>query len=553
MKIFTIFKNNLRIISRNLNYFIILILCPMILILLAGTLMNSINLENIKIGVVRGNSNIQLNNLNFKYYDSMTSCLYDITNSRLTVCIDISKEKEISVYLDNSKPIVEYYAKQAVLEGFLKQQSDAISITREDLNSKITMFSSSLYEARRDINLAIIDLDKEEKNLREYQNNLTRIIQVYDSYYFQIKNLQAQINSTKSSLNQNEIRKNIEIIRSSTQSISNQISILSYYLAKLPPSDRNYTNEIINSISNNLSQIQISLNYIDYQFQLINTYSQNLEQFITKLDEVRTVLYSISNDLNNGIVKIQTTKSKLSYFISKIDSTDSELMKTRNSLESTPDFNINFIGAFGIDDDLILVVFPTILAVIIVFTSIILPNMFILGQINKPSYLRESITPTSDFSFIFSNYLVNIFFISIQIGVLFLFGIYWFGMNMSFDIFSLLSFILLSVTCLIFFGMSLAYFIRSPSLSMLISVFSVMIFFIFSDLLAPSSLASQGVKYFIDLNPFVIINKCLFGILILDKEYTNFIYDYSVLAIYLFFLCISVYFAKKYSERHISS
>ena len=68
MKIFTIFKKNLKTISRNWNYFLVLFICPIILILITGAMLNSSNLENVKIGIIGDNFDYKIYFNNFNNY-----------------------------------------------------------------------------------------------------------------------------------------------------------------------------------------------------------------------------------------------------------------------------------------------------------------------------------------------------------------------------------------------------------------------------------------------------------------------------------------------------
>ena len=61
MKILTIFKKNLKTVSRNWNYFILLFICPIILIFVAGMLINSSGSDNIHIGFVDQDPNYDIN------------------------------------------------------------------------------------------------------------------------------------------------------------------------------------------------------------------------------------------------------------------------------------------------------------------------------------------------------------------------------------------------------------------------------------------------------------------------------------------------------------
>jgi len=175
--------------------------------------------------------------------------------------------------------------------------------------------------------------------------------------------------------------------------------------------------------------------------------------------------------------------------------------------------------------------------------------MFILKQVNRPSYFRDIISPARNFNFIFANYFINLFFVFIQASVLFLIGR---SLSvLSFEV--LLTFaigIFLSSSIFILIGMSLGYLIKSQNLSMLIAIFLVMFFLIMSDLLAPSILASSFIRFIISLNPFVLLNEILADSFILERPLISLIPSLTLLAYWLCGLIIAVYLSKRISIKN---
>jgi len=100
--------------------------------------------------------------------------------------------------------------------------------------------------------------------------------------------------------------------------------------------------------------------------------------------------------------------------------------------------------------------------------------------------------------------------------------------------------------------MSLGYLLKSQNMSMLISIFLVMLMFLFSDVLAPSEMSGEVIQFFMSINPFVILNNALSDILLLNHGLMA--YDVSESLVKLFVLLISMfliaYLAKKISKEN---
>ncbi len=157
MKIPTIFNKNLKIVSRNWNYFTILFICPILLILLAGLVLNSVDFSNIKVGIVDKSEMYDLNLEGIRdisHYDSLTDCLTRLTNSKVNVCIYINKTNErnhLDIYLDNSQKIIEYYSKQIILNTIFQEQSSMFEEFSGNIDSRLSLYSTSISNAKNEL------------------------------------------------------------------------------------------------------------------------------------------------------------------------------------------------------------------------------------------------------------------------------------------------------------------------------------------------------------------------------------------------------------------
>ena len=109
MKIYSIFKKNFKTVSRNWSYLAILLICPFVLILISGAMLKSNNYDNIKVGIIDEDANYDLNTSGIKNlipYDSLSSCITDLTNSKASVCIHLTLDGEAVSYTHLTLPTI---------------------------------------------------------------------------------------------------------------------------------------------------------------------------------------------------------------------------------------------------------------------------------------------------------------------------------------------------------------------------------------------------------------------------------------------------------------
>src|SRR3989344_2803170 len=559
MKIFNIFMKNLRVVTRNWTYFIVLFIFPFFLILTSSILLNSSNLANIKIGMVNEYPGFYLDTSgvgNTINYDSLDECMYYLTNYRVSVCIhvkNIDNKPNIDVYLDNTRRLIELYVRQTILDRVFREQAKNIETTSDFIDSRMSTYSTSLDQTYNEVLEVEKELENEEILLYKYRENLTRMRTKFDQTYFQIKNMQPQIKNIKNDLDnrQNDVQTQINSIKNEINNIENNlIKAKNYINGKIPANDYLYFSSLIDPSIQSLQNIENSLNNIQssYNNQEIINLLNNVDEMIYKLDEVRDTLDNVDQDLNDAIKRMSNAKNRVSSFKNKIKEMQTEIENFQSG-NNNGGIGLNFLKAFMATDNLVLVAFPFVITVIITFSSLVLSNRFILNQVNKPSYQREIISPTKDVSFIVSDYLINLFFVSIQVFVLVLIGFVWFGIPI-YKLPAFLISILLASSSFIFIGISIGYLIKSESLSTLFTIFLVMFLMIFSDMLVYSVLLPTFLKFLINLSPFVILNSILNDTIIVGKGMGKLVLPIFRLCILVISSFLIAYLSKKASREN---
>ncbi len=572
MKSFSIFSKNLKTVSRSLSYFFVLLICPVVLILVAGGMLNSFDTSHISVGVydiMKDNcesykemsSGTDLsyggNAARIICYNTLDSCLQAVGSSRIGACLNVIEHDEyyqVDVYLDSSRRLVEYYSKQMILESFLETQTSFVDETAEEMEERLILYSLALVEAENDLYATHSDLKDQELLLIDRRNSLNEIRQDFDDIYYPIKDIEPDLWNMRNELEANQyiMQNSINSFQTNKANLESRINNLKIFLeTRLDSGDFNYAQNELDLILYDINQIDQALeniNAVENSQELIG-YIDLILSVIPKLDNVKTALDQTDRDLELAIIKTVEAQQKVEEYIANLELVTVDLEDLGEKV-GTKTARLNFKEYFSLTNNPVLVSFPLLVSIIIVFTSLILSNLFILRQVNRPSYFRELIAPTGDASFLLADYFINCFFIAIQAVVLFIVGVSWVGVPVG-SLWAFVISIFLSASLFIFIGMTLGYLIKSQSLSMLIAIFLVMLLLIISDLLVPTPLISPAMRFFVELNPFVMLSNILKHTLVLERPMGEVSWRFIVLAFFLFFSMIAAYISKKINKNKV--
>ncbi len=559
MALWNIFLNNLKTVSRNWVYLIILIVCPIILISVSGIMLNSVDYKNIPVGICNSDESYSFDNSYFnkvKIYPSLQDCIGDLSSSKTNICIHSYEGEEkynVDVYIDNRKRMVEYYVKQFILEKFSEERFYFFQESSKDVETELALFSSSMESSKNEMYNAYYELEDQERKLQGYKQNLSVIRNDFDVIYYSLKEVEDEISDLKEDLNSetNSVSGNLSVIREKRTEIESNLYVLeSYLVTRLPATDYSYVKNVMDAGINDLKEIETSLeaindSYSDPEFvRAVN----NLDTAIDQMDSIKFTLDNLDSDLENSIQSTRESKERIHLFIQNLNEGKMQIEELMERLSEKNVF-IEFKKSFLFSEDPILISFPLLIAIITTFTSVVLSNIFILKQTGQKSYLRETLSPTKDFSFVLAGYLTNLFFIFIQVVTLILIGFYLFHGSFFENLGLIMLAIFLAVSVFILIGMIIGYLIKTESLSILLSLFSVILFFVFSDILAPTALTGPIINFLINLNPFVILNNILFDVILIKSEF-YLIKEFFIKLLILFgIFSILTYISKKINKK----
>ncbi|MBR9706525.1 ABC transporter permease [Candidatus Pacearchaeota archaeon] len=559
MAVLNVFKKNLKTVSRNWNYFVVLIVCPIALILIAGTLLSSSSASNLRVGVINEDPEYNFDFSEFKKiknYHSLSSCINDLVEETTNICFHIQKDngvRQIDIMIDNSKESIEVYMKKYILEKVSEEQAVFIEETAKDLDAKMTLFSTSIDTAKKELDQVYVELEEQEEMLSLYHTNVTNTIRTVEDIEAQLNYLKYQYDTAAQSSEAILLKQEIESIKSRNEEILDRVAVISSIINN--DTDSTYDNQLnyqIDQINNEFVDINNDLETISgLSVQgAANKAEVELDNLINQMMSMKAALYKLESDLVTSISRTRAAKSRVKTFLTQLDEARSEMDEMSDKFGKGRVY-VNFKNPFTFSTDPVLYTYPMLIAMIIAFTSIVLSNTFILRQVHRSSHLREIISPAKDISFLVADYVTNIFLASVQIVALFLIGLYW--IKVPFPVSSLL--VLLSIflvtSIFIFIGMTLGYLIKTQSLSMLLSIFATLLIIVFSDILAPTFMTGPIIGFFVRLNPLVIIQNILFNTIVLGRQLNFFMASIDKLVVFFIFGFIITYIAKKVSKENV--
>ncbi len=273
---------------------------------------------------------------------------------------------------------------------------------------------------------------------------------------------------------------------------------------------------------------------------LITALSQDVEATKAKLTTASTAILSsttslgeVSALLTDSVSSLEGVQGTMDQIISALDAQKT----TDASVISTPlQTKIERINAGG---TYLNYLFPALLVLVIMFTSLLLGTTLVMMEKTSPAYMRNFFLPVSKMTFVLATYVTNLILISIQVIVLL--GISLFFLEdilLSLPLMALILFIAASVFT--FLGMAVGYLFTSEETAVLgsISLGSLLLFV--SGVILPIESISPMLRDITSFNPFVLSEKLIREVFIFQSGIQQIWVDLLILVGYAFFLFLFI-------------
>jgi ABC-2 type transport system permease protein len=489
MNLFSIISKNFKIFLRSRMSALIIFVAPLLIVLLVGTAFNSTNLSDVTIGSYSSS------------YSELSESLLSGFSEKGYAVNKLNSPEECQDSVKNGKTqLCVVFPPDLSIEGNAEEVVFYVDYSR--MNIAYILVNSIETE---------ISAKASELGVTMAQSLIDALVEVQESLPTQLD----QISSAIEEMN---------ALDSQAESLVNSLEQLDTTVAKLETA-KEYADML------NGSEVDDVKSQIDAAILDINSVTEGAssEGITTQNAQAKSVLGDVSGNIGLLISKVEEVKAtEASKVVSPI--------QTKVESVSTTSSNTSYL-------------FPTLIAFITLFGSIILASTMVLGEKKTKAYFRNFITPTSDFTFLIGTYITCLIILAIQLIILFS-GIIWLSDILSNEFLPQLALILfVSATSFIFLGMIIGYSFKSEETAILAAISIATILIFFSNTIFPIESISGWMKNIAFYNPLVLADSSLKRIILFGSDIMSLWYELALLlGSIVIFLGFSI-FARKLSKR----
>jgi ABC-type multidrug transport system permease subunit len=438
---------DVKIFGRSKFSAIVAVLIPLIIVLLVGAAFSSSELQGVTVSV---------------YSESYN----ELSNSI------------ISNFESNSYSVVKEENKEGCIEGVVSGDSQICVVFPEDLSSEGGSDSVVFHVDKSEINLAYALVEEVRGGVSDKSSEIS--LDLVGELVNVLQNARDSLQSQRASLSQ--ASESVGSIGSKANSASGSVPDLSSLKSSLE--DAKSLAQSLNGSSSLVSEINSAISEVD-------SASASLEDFSDDVGDIKTDSAGAKADISAAVLSLDNVIASLE----SLEVTEAERIVSpiTTEIKSVVDESTNW--SF---------VFPTLLALMVLFGSTVLSSVLALRDKQSRSYFRNFITPTSDFTFIVAMYVSALLILIVQLLVLFS-GLAIISSVNLFGYFAVLSIVLfVSASAFIFLGILIGHLFKSEEAVILVSISVVSLMIFFSNIILPIESILGKFQVVALYNPLVV-------------------------------------------------
>ena len=351
------------------------------------------------------------------------------------------------------------------------------------------------------------------------------------------------------------LKNNVDYLELRVKDSKDHLTNINNNLGRFKSQSLNTIDNILITVDQLSSLVPFGAN--NSQISSITSSLLNLRAQINSTNIDPTSIYAIQNEISQVYETLGLVKTKISIV-------QNELIFLRNSLSDTGSFNLNkFIEPIPLsyvsvnDQDvasnsnnlnLVDYLLPSFISFFIVFISMMLSSSLVIKERSSNSHIRNYLSRTSGFNFVFGNLIYLLFVILIQVGILLVFADLSVNSLVSDNWESLTVYLALGIAIFSALGMVIGYILNSRDTVTLTAVCVSLVFILFSPLINPLETMPQILREVFSKSPAVIVESGVSKAIIfntgINGTYISIIFLSSVLLV-LFILCLILHVFNK--------
>jgi ABC-type transport system involved in cytochrome c biogenesis permease component len=538
-------KKNLKLLLRSKASALIVIFAPLLIILILGLSYNSSPQYGLNIGVYASSFTEDVNSVMdmlqeqdfkiVKYDTSIEECVEDIKLGFVHTCLLLPE----SLAIENSPKEVTFYIDPSRI--------NLVWMIQETLGSK---FDFKSQEISQQLTQNILSkLSDTKTKIGEKKNILSTVREKTAS-------AATAATTTKESLSGIDVSAP-EVSYDTTSAIENVTANLKAGLEKISDAkdaldDTNITagekatiNALLNDADDEIGNAKSKLNKdgADGVVGVIANLKIDFDNIKAKLATVGQAVGSSSTNLdvvNNNIAESVTSIDSVLATLNEIETNLADQKVTEPGTIVQP--LTTKIERVGEEGTFLNYLFPALLVLVVMFSSLLLGTTLVMMEKNSPAFLRNFFLPIRKTTFIISIYLTNLILILVQIAVILIISLFFLsGALANIPAITLVLFIAASVFT--FLGMAIGYVFVSEETGVLASISVGSIFLFVSGVVLPVESISPFLRQITLFNPFVISEKIIREIFIFDASLAAVGMDLAILigyALVLFLIIVII-------------
>ena len=546
-------KKNIKLLLRAKASALIIIFAPLLIILLLGLSYNTSSKYGLNIGVYASSYTEDVNSFMellkeqefniVTYNSSIEDCVQDIKSGVVHTCIAVPENlqvdgntpKEITFYLDPSKINLVWMIQETLSSKFdFKSQQLSQELT-QDLLGKLADAKSKISESKTSLSTA--------KDKSSSAAGITTTV------FQQLSALDLTLPNT-----------NI-----SAEGLANVTDAIDGGLVKIGEAKTKVND--LNLTASSKSNIESSLNEAEQNLESATAYlngpeatsvASTITAMQTELEASKIKLVAVSSAVANTGTGLESATTQIQESITSVDAVLQSLEAAQSNLDSQKVTEAGTIvqpiktkiEKVGVESTYLNYLFPVLLIVVIMFSSLLLGTTLVMMEKNSPAFLRNFFLPIRKTTFVISTYLTNLVLILVQIIIIL--GISLFFLKDILSQIPALSFVLfISASVFTFLGMVIGYIFISEETAVLASISLGSIFLFVSGVIIPLEGISSTLRGIVSFNPFVLSEKLIREVFLFGNSLADVGVDLAILIGYAVVLFLVILVIESVLHQHL--
>lgn len=522
-----------------------------------------------------------------KVEETSDSISYNITANLLSGLRDASLQVSENTYLLDS----------------MGEEGMQMQARLENIKSEISSFSMDPNISTKDVDSYLVMIDSNKQKLEDLGQTTQSASQLSQEKISQISNvlntIDASIADVKTALTDFtvEAEKRVEELKVAQAQLEQKVTSPEYQAQATPAENEAALNSIyaleqqIQATQDVVHQAQVMLNQttpIEKTFSDVSLKVDEANKTIAgKINDLEKMRLSAMSDLNNVEKKLNDAKDKLNSTMKKIDDAKKmqsdldktfgevnvSLAKSLANLKTFGDQSKKFGGELykiaGLDPETlinpvyvrvkplsavsskVIYLFPTLVALIVMFVSIMLASTLVINEKKASASFRNFITPNQDHLFIIGTFISALLIVMFQAVIMVMVGVLMFRIPTSTLPFVFLA-VAIAASVFILIGMIVGYVFRSSETGTMFSIGSIILMMSYSPVFVPLEAMPKFASFAAQYNPFTIIEGTLKILMIKNFGFASIKLNLLILAIGIAILSFFAWRAEKASKNRFS-